>query len=199
MRDSCSSSTSSSTKNLAAAEAPAGQPGYRVGPLQPPRAAILISPAVDFSSSSVFTKQPFQASNNGTGGSGSDSSARGSLGGEFHWDYISTHENVDVMQLYISSHSPMELSHPLVSPTYIDNFSGLVQKELLVVAGGCEAMTPDIVKFVDKIKALSPSVPLTYHEEANEPHCYCVLSGMDHLIKKGTKVLLPFMQRVLRD
>eukprot|EP00878_Enallax_costatus_P004522 GHUV01004763.1.p1 GENE.GHUV01004763.1~~GHUV01004763.1.p1 ORF type:complete len:411 (+),score=112.86 GHUV01004763.1:860-2092(+) len=195
-----SSSSNASSNNLVAADAESSaQPAVQstasvVGTFHPPRAAILISPAVDFSSSSVFTKNSFSTSH-----SPDISSSDSNTSSNFKWDYISVHENVDVTQLYISSHNPRELSDPLVSPTYLEDFSGLVQNGMLVVAGGCEAMTPDIRTFVDKVRTASLEVAINYHEEPNEPHCYCVLGSMHHLVVKGAKVLVPFMEKMMTE
>jgi hypothetical protein len=38
------------------------------------------------------------------------------------------------------------LEEPLVSPVYMGGFDGLVRGQLLVIAGGCEGMTPDITR-----------------------------------------------------
>jgi hypothetical protein len=45
---------------------------------------------------------------------------------------------------------PQLLCHPLVSPTYLTNFTGLCQAGMLVVAGGAELMRPDIQAFAAK-------------------------------------------------
>lgn len=219
--------------NLIGSTAPAGQPENQqqkrttptTVPFHPPLAAIMISPAIDFTSGSVFRKGlPAQAPSSdskqdGSSSSGSTTAGSNTVGGDagivesscnggsnssngssstdtaeqFKWDYVSPSEGNDVIKLYLPvPHDPNDLAHPLISPINQESFTGLVRGEFLVVTGGCEAMVPDIARFVDKIRQAAPSVPVTHHIEKNEPHCYCVLS-MDHLLEKGASVLVPFM------
>jgi acetyl esterase/lipase len=190
-----------------------GRPAFH-----PPLAAIMISPATDFTNSSVFRRglpeqaqeqlqqQKQQSSTQGsaasdggsaTGGSSSSrSSRRNSTEELFHYDYVSKGEGNDVIRLYLPPpHDASGLSDPLVSPIFLKNFSGLVRRELLVVTGGCEAMVPDIHRFVARVKDVSPELLVTHHVEEAEPHCYCVLHT-GKLLDKGAAVLLPFMMRM---
>jgi acetyl esterase/lipase len=53
-----------------------------------------------------------------------------------------------VTQRYLPKPVDLELlQNPLVSPVYMRNFEGLVQSSMLVVAGGCEGLTPDITRW----------------------------------------------------
>ncbi|KAF6257579.1 hypothetical protein COO60DRAFT_1626766 [Scenedesmus sp. NREL 46B-D3] len=100
-----------------------------------------------------------------------------------------------VRQLGGSERLILGLTDPLVSPMFIANFSGLVRRELLVVTGGCEAMVPDIQRFVARVTEVSPELSVTHHVEKHQPHCYCVLHT-GRLLEKGAAVLLPFMVRM---
>jgi acetyl esterase/lipase len=182
----------------------------------PPLAAIIISPATDFTNSSVFRRGlPDQAREqlqkgsmngsaagtaNGVSSSSSKSSGsrRDSTDELFHYDYVSKSEGNDVIRLYLPKpHDAAGLSDRLVSPMFIENFSDLVRRELLVVTGGCEAMVPDIERFVARVSEVSPELPVTHHVEQGEPHCYCVLH-IGKLPEKGATVLVPFMERMCR-
>jgi acetyl esterase/lipase len=201
---------------VAAAASQKQQQGQERPPFHPPLAAIMISPATDFTNSSVFRrglpekaqeqlKQQQQNSANGSaagtgstaeGVSASSGSRRDSTDELFHYDYVSKGEGNDVIRLYLPQpHDAAGLSDPLVSPMFIENFSGLVRCELLVVTGGCEAMVPDIERFVARVTEVSPELQVTHHVEEAQPHCYCVLH-MGKLLEKGAAVLLPFMVRM---
>jgi len=85
---------------------------------------------------------------------------------------------------------PNLLSHPLVSPTYLKDLSGLCQHAMLLVAGGAELMRPDIAAFAAKAAAAGggqKGVSVVYHEEPLEPHVFAVLM-LPHLLKKGLVV-----------
>lgn len=84
------------------------------------------------------------------------------------------------------------LTNPLVSPTYLDNFSGLCQHGMIIVAGGVELMRPDIAAFAAKVSAAG--VPVKYHEGPGQPHSYMVL-GLPHLLKEG-RVLIDYVAEV---
>jgi acetyl esterase/lipase len=183
----------------------------------PPLAAIMVSPATDFTNSSVFrrglpeqAREQLQKSSmnggavgtaNGVSSSSSSKSSgsrRDSTDELFHYDYVSKSEGNDVIRLYLPKpHDAAGLSDRLVSPMFIENFSGLVRRELLVVTGGCEAMVPDIERFVARVSEVSPELPVTHHVEHGEPHCYCVLH-IGKLPEKGATVLVPFMERMCR-
>lgn len=166
----------------------------------------MISPATDFTNSSVFghglpeqaqeqlEQQQTQRSATGSAAVGGGSTS--STEQLFHYDYISKGEGDDVIRLYLPQpHDAAGLSDPLVSPMFIANFSGLVRRELLVVTGGCEAMVPDIHRFVARVTQVSPELPVAHHVEEAQPHCYCVLH-LGKLLEKGAAVLLPFMLRM---
>lgn len=55
--------------------------------------------------------------------------------------------------LIVCMQDPKLLSHPLVSPTYLKDFTGLCQAGMLVVAGGAELMRRDIQAFAAKAAA----------------------------------------------
>ncbi|WIA34161.1 hypothetical protein OEZ86_012521 [Tetradesmus obliquus] len=83
-------------------------------------------------------------------------------------------------------HDPALLCHPLVSPALLPDLSGLSQRGMMVVAGGAELMRPDIAAFAAKVKAAG--VPVQYHEEPGECHCYALLA-LPHLLQKSHTVL----------
>ncbi|KAF6251546.1 Alpha/Beta hydrolase protein [Scenedesmus sp. NREL 46B-D3] len=152
----------------------------RVVPFHPPVAVLLVSPAVDLSSSSVFGLPAADAAE------------------LFRYDYVAVNEGDEdgnITQRYLPKPLDLELLRdPLVSPVYMRGFEGLLRGQLLVVAGGCEGIMPDITRFVEHAKAVSPSVQLEYHVEPDEPHCWCVV-GMPHLLAKGLPVLVPFFAK----
>lgn len=78
-----------------------------------------------------------------------------------------------------------------MSPVYLQDFSGLSRKGMLVVAGGAELMRPDIAAFAAKVSAAG--VAVEYHEEPFEPHCYLVLA-LPHLLRKGS-ILVDYIMR----
>jgi acetyl esterase/lipase len=201
-------------------QGPAGQPAAASEQQQqhifhPPLAAIIISPATDFTNSSVFRRRlPEQAreqlqkssmncsaagtANGVSSSSKSSGSRRDSTDELFHYDYVSKSEGNDVIRLYLPKpHDAAGLSDQLVSPMFIESFSGLVRRELLVVTGGCEAMVPDIERFVARVSEVSPELPVTHHVEEGEPHCYCMLH-IGKLPENGATVLVPFMERMCR-
>jgi hypothetical protein len=52
-----------------------------------------------------------------------------------------------VVQRYLPKPIDLDLlQNPLVSPVYMRSFDGLVRGPVLVVAGGCEGLTPDITR-----------------------------------------------------
>lgn len=165
---------------------------------------MLISPAVDFTSSSVFgpklrcyftalRSEQQHAKQQGTPEHAVDVShlpatpqPRGS-----EWDYIDAGEGASVAQLYVVAQSEADMAQALVSPAMLPSFKGLVQQGMLVMWGGVEAMSPDIAKLAAKMQAQGVSVQTC--EEANEPHVYCVLP-FKGVIRKGAKVLVPFIE-----
>lgn len=183
---------------------PAASPAAPQPPAPPPAGAVLISPAVDFTSSSIFGPKlrcyftALQAEQQHAKQQGTPEHAvdlahlpatplpRGS-----EWDYIDAGEGASVAQLYVGARSEAGMAQPLVSPTMLPTFKGLVQRGMLVMWGGVEAMSPDIAKLAAKMQAQGVSVQTC--EEANEPHVYCVLP-FKGVIRKGAKALLPFIE-----
>ncbi|WIA31722.1 hypothetical protein OEZ86_002598 [Tetradesmus obliquus] len=154
----------------AAADTSQQQQGQARPAFHPPLAAIMISPATDFTNSSVFGQglpeqaqeqlEQQQTQRSATGSAAVGGGSTSSTEQLFHYDYISKGEGDDVIRLYLPQpHDAAGLSDPLVSPMFIANFSGLVRRELLVVTGGCEAMVPDIHRFVARVTQVSPELP----------------------------------------
>lgn len=100
------------------------------------------------------------------------------------FDYLPGSAVADNIHHYL--HDPALLCHPLVSPALLPDLSGLSQRGMMVVAGGAELMRPDIAAFAAKVKAAG--VPVQYHEEPGECHCYALLA-LPHLLQKSHTVL----------
>ncbi|WIA14004.1 hypothetical protein OEZ85_002565 [Tetradesmus obliquus] len=131
---------------------------------QQPEALLLLSPAVNMSDTSKA------------------GAAAAAAAGWF--DYLPGSAVADNIHHYL--HDPALLCHPLVSPALLPNLSGLSQRGMMVVAGGAELMRPDIAAFAAKVKAAG--VPVQYHEEPGECHCYALLA-LPHLLQKSHTVL----------
>lgn len=193
LRDGTLGSSSSSTDAdaaTAAAVAAAAPP-----PL--PAGALLISPAVNFTASSVFgpklaeyfEKEPSkQQQQPGSGQVGGNSSAA-SAGFDGRWDYISADEGPAVAKHYVQAVSMADMCNPYVSPTLLPSFKGLVQQKMAVVWGGVEVLAPDCAAFASRVQA--DGVRVEVHVEKNQPHVYCVLP-LRELLKKGAEVIVPF-------
>lgn len=143
-------------------------------PFQPPLAAIAISPAVDFRLSSPSNRAPYT-----------------------RYDLLTPQTFTNVRKLYLpEGWTPELLSNTLLSPVCCDEFGGMVQKGLLVLAGSSEMLFGDIEEFVGKVRSSSGGLNVRYHVEKDQPHCYCLL-GLQDLIDRGADVLVPFIADVL--
>lgn len=189
---------------LQATHSSSSTPAAPQPPVSPPAGAVLISPATDFTSSSVFgpklkcyftalQSEQQHARQQGTAEHAVDVShlpatpqARGS-----EWDFVDAGEGACVAQLYVGAQSEADMAQVLVSPALLPDFRGLVQHGMLVMWGGVEAMAPDIATLAAKMQAQGASVQTC--EEANEPHVFCVLP-FKGVVRKGAKVLLPFIE-----
>eukprot|EP00878_Enallax_costatus_P012097 GHUV01012629.1.p1 GENE.GHUV01012629.1~~GHUV01012629.1.p1 ORF type:complete len:170 (+),score=23.43 GHUV01012629.1:1108-1617(+) len=136
---------------------------------QPPLAAITISPAPDFRLTAPSNHQPYTK-----------------------FDLLTPKTFPEVRKLYLQpGWTPEFLSNTLLSPVCCEDFSGLVQKEMLVVAGGSEMLLGDIEQFVHKVQSLG-GLSIQYHVEEDQPHCYPVL-GLQDLAERGAGVIVPFI------
>jgi hypothetical protein len=89
------------------------------------------------------------------------------------------------------------------------DFTGLLQQQMLVIGGGCEGMVSDIRRFAQVVStststnsvdvrssrgndAAGRGLVVQYHEEAGKPHCYALLDIGDWL-EVGAQVIVPFI------
>jgi acetyl esterase/lipase len=170
-----------------------------------PAGALLISPAVDFTISSVFgTKlaayfEALQYSQQQQGQhQGVNLSALPAVpqppGAE--WDYITAREGPSIAQGYVKAQSDQDMHHPLVSPTLLPSFKGLVPQKMLVLWGEIEVLAPDCARFAERVQA--DGVPVQVHVEPNQVHVYCVLPVAD-AVERGAQVVVPFLASCVRN
>jgi acetyl esterase/lipase len=171
---------------------------------------MLISPAVDFTTSSVFgaklaayfealqDSQQQQGQHKGKQDNVVDVSALPAVpqppGAE--WDYITAREGPSVAQVYVGAQSEQDMYQPLVSPTLLPSFKRLVQQKMLVLWGGIEVLAHDCARFAERVQA--DGVPVQVHVEPNQVHVYCVLPVSDAL-EKGAQVVVPFLASCVRN
>lgn len=176
----------------------------------PPAGALLISPAVDFTTSSVFGTslaayfeamqdcQQQQDQHKGRQPAAVKLSALPAVpqppGTE--WDYITVGEGPSVAQVYVRAQSEQDMYQPLVSPTLLPSFKGLVQQKMLVLWGGVEVLAPDCARFAERVQA--DGVAVQVHVEPNQAHVYCVLPVADAL-ERGAQVVVPFLASCVRN
>lgn len=195
LRDGTLGSSSSSNNSAATTTAAAA-----ASPPPLPAGALLISPAIDFTASSVFgpklaeyfhqqpTQQHQQQQQPGAGQGGGDGSAA-PAGFDGQWDYIDADEGSAVAQHYVQAASMADMCNPYVSPMVLPSFKGLVQQKMAVVWGGVEVLGPDCARFASRMQA--DGVNVETHVEKNQPHVYCVLPPKE-LLEKGAAVIVPF-------
>jgi acetyl esterase/lipase len=197
LRDGTLGSSSTITTTAAAAAAAASPPP----PL--PAGALLISPAIDFTASSVFgpklaeyfhkqpteQQQPTKQQQPGEAdqGGGDGTAAPAAFDGQ--WDYIDADEGSAVAKHYVQAASMADMCNPYVSPMVLPSFKGLVQQKMAVVWGGVEVLGPDCARFASRMQA--DGVRVETHVEKNQPHVYCVLPPKE-LLEKGAAVIVPF-------
>eukprot|EP00775_Hariotina_reticulata_P010050 gene10050-10206_t len=162
-----------------------------------PLALTLISPAVDISNTSVFARRDPVSSHidqeepSAARECGSDSllkvlrgfiadaqvavatqcstTAAGAAGASGWFDYLPGPSMVEEIHHYL--HDPRLLTDPLVSPTYLMDFSGLSSRGMFITC-----------------------VPVVYQEEQDQVHCWCCL-GLPNLLRKSA-VLTDYVAEV---
>lgn len=159
-----------------------------------PAAAVLISPAVDLTTSSVFGPRLTSYFAKLQPGQGHKQQQQQNTSNKPHWDYIGLDVGVSVAQHYVHAQSEAAMHQPLVSPVLLRSFEGLVQQQMLLVWGGEELMAPDLVAFEATLRAAE--APVQVHVEPNQPHVYCLLP-LPPLIEQGAHVLVPFISEVV--
>ena len=183
-----------SPSSSSAAAAP--QPTHKA--LPPPAGALLISPAADFTSSSVFGRSlrnyfgALQSSQQRSKQRDVQSSelppARQPAGSE--WDYITVAEGPAVAKLYVLAQSEDDMAQPLISPIRLESFKGLVQQKVLLVWGAVEVMAHDIAALAGRMRG--DGVDVQVHAEPNEAHVYPVLP-FEGVRQRGAKLIVPFL------
>ncbi|KIY98603.1 Esterase [Monoraphidium neglectum] len=98
---------------------------------RPPAGALLISPCVDATGTSIFSQRD-------DGGAG-------------RYDYLPRDKLHEGLPFFYSH----ELLSPYVSPTRLESFEGLAQQEIMTISGEAELMAPDIRAFAKKVQAAS--------------------------------------------
>lgn len=159
-----------------------------------PAAAVLISPAVDLTTSSVLGPRLTSYFAQLQPARGHKQQQQRNTSKQPHWDYIGLDAGVDVARHYMCAQSEAAMHQPLVSPVLLRSFEGLVQQQMLLIWGGVELMAPDLVAFEATLRAAE--APVQVHVEPNQPHVYCLLP-LPPLIEQGARVLVPFISEVV--